>query len=76
VAHAAAGAITVDEDDHAWDLARLGWVLRGSPTTLTVPIEEFTDTDSGEVVVWDHEAAGQLFEALGRDAPVPQGAAG
>ncbi|MGH3561974.1 MAG: LCP family protein [Mycobacterium sp.] len=72
VPHTAAGAITVDQGDHAWDLARLGWALHGSTATLTVPVGEFTGSDSGAVVVWDHEAAGRLFDALGRDAPVPQ----
>jgi LCP family protein required for cell wall assembly len=74
VPHAAAGAITVDQGDHVWDLARLGWALHGSTATLTVPVGEFTGSDSGAVVVWDHDAAGQLFDALGRDAPVPQAA--
>uniref|UniRef100_UPI0035CA9A45 LCP family protein n=1 Tax=uncultured Mycobacterium sp. TaxID=171292 RepID=UPI0035CA9A45 len=71
VPHAAAGALTVNETDHVWDLARLGWALRGSQTTLTVPIGEFTGSDAGSVVVWNHDAARQLFEALASDAPLP-----
>ena len=31
VPHAAVGALTVDHDDHVWDLARLGWALQGIP---------------------------------------------
>ncbi len=73
VPHAAVGALTVDDGDHVWDLARLGWALQGA-TAVTVPIGEFTDGDSGSVVIWDHDAAGQLFEALAADAPVPQSA--
>ena len=70
VPHAAADALTVDADDHVWDLARLGWALRGS-TSLTVPVGDFTGSDAGSVVVWDHEAASRLFSALASDAPVP-----
>jgi hypothetical protein len=54
-----------------WDLARLAWALRGDITTTTVPIGEFTGSDSGSVVIWDSDAAGRLFEALGSDTPVP-----
>ena len=74
VPHAAADALTVDEGDHVWDLARLGWALHGSTTTLTVPIGDFTSNDSGSVVVWNHDVAGELFDALGSDAPVPAAA--
>jgi LCP family protein required for cell wall assembly len=68
---AAVDALTVDRGDHVWDLARLGWALRGSTTEMTVPIGEFTNGDAGSVVIWDHEAAGKLFDALASDAPVP-----
>ena len=71
-AHAATGALTVDQGDHIWDLARLAWALRGDMTTTTVPIGEFTASDSGSVVVWNSDAAGQLFAALASDSPVPQ----
>ncbi len=71
VPHAAADVLTVDAGDHTWTLARLGWALHGSPTTLTVPISEFTGSDAGSVVVWDHDAASRLFDALAADAPVP-----
>jgi LCP family protein required for cell wall assembly len=71
VAHAAVGALTVDHGDHAWDMARLGWALHGSTTALTVPIGEFTGSGVGSVVVWDHEKATQLFDALAGDQPVP-----
>ncbi|MBO0883571.1 MAG: LytR family transcriptional regulator, partial [Mycobacterium sp.] len=71
VPHAAADAVTVDQGDHVWDLARLGWALRGSVTTLTVPIGELTGSDSGSVVVWDHDKAAELFDALAADAPIP-----
>ncbi|HEX2398407.1 MAG TPA: LCP family protein [Mycobacterium sp.] len=72
MAHAASGALTVNEGDHIWDLARLAWALRGDVTTTTVPIGEFTGGDSGSVVVWNSDAASQLFSALASDSPVPQ----
>jgi LCP family protein required for cell wall assembly len=74
VPRATAGALTVDRRDHVWDLAQLGWALHGSTTALTVPIGQFTTSDAGAVVVWNHEAAVQLFEALASDAPVPAAA--
>jgi LCP family protein required for cell wall assembly len=73
VAHAAVGALTVDHGDHAWDMARLGWALHGSTTALTIPIGEFSGSDVGSVVVWDHKKAAQLFDALAADQPVPSG---
>ncbi len=71
VPRAAAAALTVDTGEHVWQLARLAWALRGSTTTMTVPIGELTGSDSGSVVVWDHAAAAQLFDALAADEPVP-----
>jgi LCP family protein required for cell wall assembly len=71
VPHATADALTVDQGDHVWDLARLGWALRRSITTLTVPIGEFTGNESGLVVIWDHDKAAKLFDALATDASVP-----
>ncbi|PRC49603.1 LytTR family transcriptional regulator, partial [Mycobacterium sp. ITM-2017-0098] len=72
MARAAADTVTVNEGDHLWDLARLGWALRGDITTITVPIGEFTDNGSGSIVVWDSETAERLFAALASDSPVPQ----
>jgi len=71
VPHAAVDALTVDHGDHVWDLARLAWALQGNPAELTVPIGQFTSSDSGSVVVWDHEKAAALFDALAADQPVP-----
>ncbi|OBK76655.1 LytTR family transcriptional regulator [Mycobacterium sp. 1274761.0] len=72
MAHAAADSLTVDTGAHVWDLARLAWALRGDITRTTVPIGEFTGSDSGSVVVWDEEIADQLFAALRSDTRVPQ----
>jgi LCP family protein required for cell wall assembly len=71
VPRAAIDALTVDHDDHVWDLARLGWALHGSMTALTVPIGQLTSSDSGSVVMWDREKAAALFDALAADQPVP-----
>lgn len=72
MAHGVTGALTVDQSDHVWDLARLAWALDGTITTTTVPIGEFTGSDSGSVVVWDDDAAHRLFGALAADkAPPP-----
>jgi LCP family protein required for cell wall assembly len=72
MAHAASGAVTVDTGAHVWDLVRLAWALHGSVTTTTVPIGEFTGSDSGSVVVWDADASKRLFEALAADDAIPQ----
>jgi LCP family protein required for cell wall assembly len=74
VPRAAIGALTVDQGDHVWDLARLGWALHGSSTTMTVPIGQFISSEAGSVVVWNHDAARDLFDALAADAPVPAAA--
>jgi LCP family protein required for cell wall assembly len=71
IPRALADALTVNRGDHVWDLTRLGWSLHGSTTAMTVPIGEFTDGDAGAVVVWDHDAARRLFDALASDAPAP-----
>jgi LCP family protein required for cell wall assembly len=72
MAHAASGAVTVDEGAHVWDLARLAWALHGTVTTTTVPIGGFSGGDSGSVVLWDSDSATRLFHALATDTPVPQ----
>jgi LCP family protein required for cell wall assembly len=74
VPRAAVDALTVNQGDHVWDLARLGSAVHGSGTAITVPVGEFTDSDVGSVVVWNHDAARELFDALASDAPVPASA--
>jgi LCP family protein required for cell wall assembly len=76
VPRAAADALTVDKGDHVWDLARLGWALHGSTTTMTVPIGEFSNGDAGSVVMWNRDEASRLFQALASDAPLPATADG
>ncbi|OMC51771.1 LytTR family transcriptional regulator [Mycobacterium sp. IS-2888] len=71
VPRAAADALTVDQGDQVWDLARLGWALHGTITSVTVPIGQFSSGDAGAVVVWNHDVAAKLFDALAADRPVP-----
>lgn len=66
-----ADALTVDNGDHLWNLAALGWHMRGDLVTTTVPISGFEDTDSGNVVVWDDDRAELFFGALAKDEPLP-----
>ncbi len=63
-------ALIVDNGDHVWHLARLGWTMSGisggDVETITVPIDGFEQLDNGSSAVsWDREAALQLFEKLG-----------
>jgi hypothetical protein len=64
--------LTVDAGAHVWSLARLAWALRGSTTTVTVPVGEFTSNEAGSVAIWDSAAANSLFDALRTDTPIPQ----
>nr|WP_234806836.1 LCP family protein [Mycolicibacillus koreensis] len=70
-APAALSALTVDDGDRIWDLARLAWALRGDSTDVTVPIGEFSQSDAGAVALWDDGQAAALFDALRTGAPVP-----
>lgn len=72
VPNAAVAALKVDDGVRVWDLARLGWGLRGSTTTVTVPVAELTSNSSGSVVVWDSDKSAELFEALRTDAAIPE----
>ena len=56
--------LTVNSGDHAWNLARIVIALRGGLETETVPIGGFTDTEVGNVVLWDDTAAEALFASL------------
>lgn len=72
VSRAVVNALTVGQNDHVWNLGQLGLALGGHTTALTVPIGEYMSGDAGSVVVWNHEAAGELFDALAADATVPK----
>lgn len=66
-------SLKVDEGDHLWDIARLGWAMRGDTVATTVPIAGFEDVSgSGNVLMWDKTRAGEFFAALAEDRPVPE----
>jgi LCP family protein required for cell wall assembly len=73
----APGTITVDNGDHVWNLARLGWAMRslshGDAVTTTVPFSGFGPVSDGSSgVLWDRAQAARLFNALAADQPVPR----
>ncbi|MFI6368599.1 LCP family protein [Nocardia sp. NPDC050630] len=67
-----AKSLKVDKGDHIWNLGQLGWAMRGDTVATTVPIGGFTDTDSGNVLLWDKQRAGQFFDNLAKDQPIPE----
>ncbi|WP_405159643.1 LCP family protein [Nocardia sp. NBC_01499] len=65
-------SLKVDDGDHIWNLAQLGWALHGDTVPTTVPVGGFEDTDSsGNVLLWDKNKAGQFFDAIASDRPIP-----
>jgi LCP family protein required for cell wall assembly len=69
--------VTVDNGDHVWHLARLGWAMRslsgGDAVTMTVPIAGFGPVSDGSSgVLWDRDQAARLFDALAQDRPAPR----
>jgi LCP family protein required for cell wall assembly len=65
------GSITVDGNDHIWNLAQLGLAMRGlgDGISTTVPVRD-------GVVNWDRERALALFDALAADQRPPENALG
>ncbi|MFB7720682.1 LCP family protein [Nocardia sp. NPDC056100] len=64
--------LKVDEGSHVWNLALLGKAMAGNPIATTVPVGGFEDVDgSGNVLLWDKTRAGQFFDALAADKPIP-----
>jgi LCP family protein required for cell wall assembly len=77
---AVSAAITVDDDDHVWDLAGLGLAMRsisaGQGVTTTVPVAGTPTRGGQSVVQWDSRRASALFEALQDDRTPPKNALG
>uniref|UniRef100_UPI00319E8B6A LCP family protein n=1 Tax=Nocardia sp. No.11 TaxID=3128861 RepID=UPI00319E8B6A len=67
-----AGSLKVDDGDHIWNLAALGWAMRGDTVTTSVPIGGFDDTDVGNVLLWDKSKASGFFDALAKDQQIPE----
>ncbi len=66
----AAGALTVDQGTHLYQLAKIAFALR-HPQTATVPIAGGKSTPDGSALVWNLARAKQLFGALANDRQVP-----
>ena len=66
-----AGALTVDQGTHLYQLIRVAFALRG-PQTTTVPLAGSEDVPGpGIVLLTDRANALRLFNALGSGQPVP-----
>jgi LCP family protein required for cell wall assembly len=65
-------ALTMDTGDHVHNLVGLAWAMRGissgGVTTTTVPVV------GSSAEKWDKTKSNQLFSALQKDTPIPQGA--
>jgi LCP family protein required for cell wall assembly len=66
----ATDALTVDDGDHLWNLAGLGFAMNGisdgSTVATTVPVTD------GSATRWDPNKKELLFNALRGDTPIPQ----
>lgn len=80
LATAMAGAITVDEGDHVWNLAGLALAMRGitggDGITTTVPVASAGNVGGQSVVKWDKGRATSLFKALQNDEAPPKSTLG
>jgi LCP family protein required for cell wall assembly len=68
-------AVAVDQAAHAWNLVRFPFAMRsvgnGGGVATTVPIAGGQNVPgAGSVLLWDHQQASALFEALQHDQPV------
>jgi LCP family protein required for cell wall assembly len=70
-AFGAAGALTVDKGTQLYQLVQVAFALR-HPETTTVPIGSEPLLAVGDVVIWNHSQATQLFDAMRNDTPVPK----
>jgi len=67
----AADTLTVDQGTSLYQLVRVAFALR-SPETTTVPIATGQTLAVGDVLIWDHAKATQLFNDLKTDQRVPK----
>ena len=67
----AADTLTVDQGTSLYQLVRVAFALR-SPETTTVPIATGETLSIGDVLIWDHARATQLFSDLNNGRPVPK----
>jgi LCP family protein required for cell wall assembly len=71
-AFGATGALTVDKGTQLYQLVQVAFALR-HPNTGTVPIATGETLAVGDVLIWDHTKATELFSAMKNDRPVPKG---
>jgi len=67
----ATDTLTVDRGTNLYQLVRVAFALR-SPQTTTVPIATGETLSVGDVLIWDHAQATQLFDDLKNDNRVPK----
>jgi LCP family protein required for cell wall assembly len=67
----AADTLTVDQGTSLYQLVRVAFALR-SPETTTVPIATGETLSVGDVLIWNHAQATQLFDDLKTDQRVPK----
>lgn len=60
----ATATFTVGKGEHVWHMARLALAMGRGVETNTVPVGGFEDTDVGSVVLWDDQAAQQMFDSM------------
>ena len=70
-AFGATGALTVDKGTQLYQLVQVAFALRHSETT-TVPIGGSETLAVGDVLVWDHNQALRMFDAMKNGQPVPK----
>jgi anionic cell wall polymer biosynthesis LytR-Cps2A-Psr (LCP) family protein len=72
-AFGSAGALTVDQGTHLYQLVQVAFALK-SPKTGTVPIADAAySTAAGSAVLWNHGQASQLFSDIQNDQPIQSG---
>ena len=70
-AFGATGALTVDKGTQLYQLVQVAFALRHAETT-TVPIGGSETLAVGDVLVWDHNQALRMFDAMKNGQPVPK----
>ncbi|GAA4703927.1 hypothetical protein GCM10023215_49390 [Pseudonocardia yuanmonensis] len=79
LADAMTGLVTVDDDDHIWNVAQLGLAMRGVTNggiATTAPVGSTPTIGGQSVVRWDKTRAGALFGSLQKDQTPAQSSLG
>jgi LCP family protein required for cell wall assembly len=70
-AFGAADALTVDKGTQLYQLVQVAFALR-HPETTTVPIGTSETLAVGDVLIWNHDQALRMFNAMKNGQPVPK----